>query len=78
MINDLARHDVVVTVEDGLRIGGAGALVRAALDEDGASCKVKVLGIPTEFVSHDHPDAIHARYGLDRAGIANRVRSLLD
>ncbi|MEM8708411.1 MAG: transketolase C-terminal domain-containing protein, partial [Actinomycetota bacterium] len=77
MIDDIADHDCVVTVEDGLRIGGAGAEVRDALGERGASCRVRVLGIPTEYISHDDPDTIHARYGLDGAGIADSVRALL-
>ena len=77
MIDDAATHDCVVTIEDGLRIGGAGAEVRDALGERGASCRVRVLGIPTEFISHDDPDVIHARYGLDGDGIAASVRALL-
>lgn len=77
MIDDVAQHDCVVSIEDGLRIGGAGAEVRDALGERGASCRVRVLGIPTEFISHDSPDVIHARYGLDGEGIAASVRALL-
>ncbi|MCH1435524.1 MAG: 1-deoxy-D-xylulose-5-phosphate synthase, partial [Acidimicrobiales bacterium] len=68
----------VVSIEDGLRIGGAGAAVRDALGERGADCRVRVLGLPTEYIPHDHPDVIHARFGLDGAGIAASVRSLLD
>ena len=76
MIADLATHDLVVTAEDGLRIGGAGAGVRDALADADADSRVRVLGIPTEYIPHDHPDAIHARFGLDAEGIADHVRSL--
>ena len=58
-------------------MGGAGAEVRDALGERGASCRVRVLGVPTEYIPHDDPDAIHARFGLDGKGIAASVRALL-
>jgi 1-deoxy-D-xylulose-5-phosphate synthase len=77
MIDDLAGHDVVVSVEDGLRMGGAGAGVRDALGERDADCRVRVLGVPVEYVPHGHPDDLHAGFGLDAAGIAKSVRELL-
>ncbi len=78
MIDDIAEHDIVVTVEDGLRIGGAGAAVRDALGDRDANCRVRVLGVPVEYIPHDHPDVIHARFGLDAEGIAGSVSKLLD
>ncbi|GJM38400.1 MAG: 1-deoxy-D-xylulose-5-phosphate synthase [Acidimicrobiales bacterium] len=77
MIDDAAGHRVVVTVEDGLRVGGAGAGVRDALGERDADCRVRVLGVPTEYVPHGDPDSIHAGFGLDATGIAASVRELL-
>ncbi|HBU04596.1 MAG TPA: 1-deoxy-D-xylulose-5-phosphate synthase, partial [Acidimicrobiaceae bacterium] len=77
MIDDIAGHNCVVSVEDGLRMGGAGAEVRDALGERGAACRVRVLGVPTEYIPHDDPDVIHARFGLDGEGIAASVRALL-
>ena len=78
MIDELAAHERVVTVEDGLRIGGAGAAVRDALGNRDAACRIRVLGVPTEYVPHGHPDDIHAGFGLDADGIATSVRELLD
>jgi 1-deoxy-D-xylulose-5-phosphate synthase len=77
MIDHIATHENVVTVEDGLRIGGAGAGVRDALGERDADCRVRVLGVPTEYIPHGDPDDIHAGFGLDAAGIAASVRKLL-
>jgi 1-deoxy-D-xylulose-5-phosphate synthase len=78
MIDDIAAHHSVVTVEDGLRIGGAGAAVRDALGNRDAACRMRVLGIPTEYVPHGNPDDIHASFGLDGPGIAASVRELQD
>ncbi|MEZ5168757.1 MAG: transketolase C-terminal domain-containing protein [Acidimicrobiales bacterium] len=75
MIEDLAGHGAVVTVEDGLKIGGAGAGVRAVLGDRDTDCRVRVLGIPTEFIPHGDPDEIHAAYGLDGPGIAAQARA---
>ncbi len=75
MIDDVASHAVVVTVEDGLRVGGAGSGVRDVLDS--SKCRVRILGTPTEFIPHGHPDTIHTELGLDDVGIAASVREYL-
>ena len=73
MLADAARHDLVVTVEDGIRIGGAGAFIAeavAGLDERRASPSVLVLGTPAEYIPHGKADVILANLGLDGPGIA--------
>ena len=77
MIDDIAEHDVIVTVEDGLRTGGAGAAVRDTLGDRDTNCRIRVLGIPVEYVPHANADDIHARFGLDAKSIAAEVESLL-
>lgn len=81
MLTDAGHHELVVTAEDGLADGGAGAGIRHALDErpsPGVSApKTVVLGIPTDYLPHGKPDEILARLGLDAAGIATTVRTAL-
>jgi len=77
MLDDASGHKVVVSIEDGLRIGGAGAAVRDALGERDADCRHRVLGVPVEYVPHGTPREIHAGFGLDGAGIAASVREML-
>jgi 1-deoxy-D-xylulose-5-phosphate synthase len=82
MIADAARHQLVVTVEDGVREGGTGALIldaldRACADTDRVPPCVEVLGVPVEFLAHGKPDDILARLGLDADGIAAAVRAAL-
>jgi deoxyxylulose-5-phosphate synthase len=36
-----------------------------------------VLGVPTQFIPHAKPDVILAKLGLDAAGIAQTVQSLI-
>ncbi|MGI9600598.1 MAG: 1-deoxy-D-xylulose-5-phosphate synthase [Acidimicrobiales bacterium] len=77
MLEDAAEHELVITVEDGLRQGGAGTGIRVALDDQGAACNVRVLGIPARYIPHAKPDAILADLGLDADGIADQARRLL-
>ena len=78
MIADAARHAAVVTVEDGYREGGIGSAVAARLAEHGGvTPRVRVLGVPVQFIPHGKPDAILAGFGLDAPGVAASTRDLL-
>ena len=76
MIADAAAHRHVVTIEDGIRDGGIGTAIAAAVCEIDGSVPVTPLGLPTKFHPHD-PKAsnIHARYGLDVAGLVASIRA---
>jgi 1-deoxy-D-xylulose-5-phosphate synthase len=76
MLDDAARHPLVITVEDGLRVGGAGTAIADALA--GSRTPVRVLGTPAEYIPHGKPDAILASLGLDGPGIAATARRLLE
>jgi 1-deoxy-D-xylulose-5-phosphate synthase len=80
MIADAGRHGLVVTVEDGLRSGGAGSFITDAiadLTEARLSPPVLTLGIPTAFVPHGKQDGILAQLGLDGAGVAAAIAKAL-
>lgn len=74
MLADAARHQRVITIEDGVREGGVGQSIAEQIHaQAGSSCSVEVLGIPTQFIPHDKPDRILARFGLDAEGIAATI-----
>ena len=80
MIADAAAHPVVVTVEDGVRLGGAGQCIAdavAALDEGRRCPPVLVLGVPLRYLPQGGPLRILADLGLDGPGITASVRKLL-
>ena len=81
MLDDALRHRLVVTVEDGIRVGGAGSFVAdaiAARSNGQPAPRVVVLGIPAEYIPHAaQPGSVHARLGLDADGIVSSVRSAL-
>ena len=82
MLDDAARFDHVVTIEDGLRDGGIGEAIALAVADrtqgSGRTPRVAVLGTPTRFLTHGDPDTILAELGLDAAGLEASTRALLD
>jgi 1-deoxy-D-xylulose-5-phosphate synthase len=85
LVADAGRHRLVVTVEDGVREGGAGARVvdalgRSALDHGGLGDRgtappAVVLGVPDSYVAHGDPAEIRSALGLDGIGIAAAARA---
>jgi 1-deoxy-D-xylulose-5-phosphate synthase len=79
MLADMADHDLVVTVEDGARHGGAGMFVADAMRRargPSASPGVVVLGLPRSYLPHGRPDDILAGLRLDGPGLAGTLREL--
>jgi 1-deoxy-D-xylulose-5-phosphate synthase len=72
-----AEHRVVVCVEDGVRGGGIGEAVAAALREAGLSRRIRVLGLPHDFLPHGSRADILRMHDLDAAGIARTVARFL-
>ena len=80
MLSDARRHRLVVTAEDGFRLGGAGAFLvdaMAASDEDARRPSVRVLGVPRSYLAQGKADDILRQLGLDGRGIAAAVRHAL-
>ena len=72
MLADAAAHPAVVTIEDGYREGGIGVGHRRPPRRRTAARRprLRVLGVPVQFIPHGKPDAILAGFGLDAAGVA--------
>ena len=72
-----ASHDLLVTVEEGCIMGGAGSAVAEALAAAGVVMPLMQLGLPDRFVDHGDAPQLLASCGLDAAGIAASVRQRL-
>ena len=82
MLLDALRHRVIVSAEDGARVGGAGSFLADALATVAAEHglvvpPIRVLGTPREFLTHGHPEEILATLGLDAPGIAASAQRAL-
>ncbi len=82
LLEDALSHGLVVSAEDGVRIGGAGshlgdALNRLALERGSLAPPVINLGVPKSYLAQGRADDILAGLGLDAAGIASSVQQFL-
>ena len=67
------QHDRFITLEDGARMGGAGAAVLEALQDMGVHKPVLVMGFEDTFTEHGDPQELMQHYGLTAAGIHQRM-----
>ncbi|HTJ92321.1 MAG TPA: 1-deoxy-D-xylulose-5-phosphate synthase [Pararobbsia sp.] len=75
LIRELAQtHDVLVTVEEGSIMGGAGSACIESLQESGLSRPVLQLGLPDTFIDHGDPAKLLSGCGLDAEGITASIR----
>jgi len=72
-----SRHDLLVTVEEGAIMGGAGSAVLEALAVAGVSKPVLPLGLPDRFIEQGDPAKLLALQGLDAQGIEAAIRNRL-
>ena len=78
LLADLAqRHDLIVTVEEGAIMGGAGSACAEALAEAAIVRPILHLGLPDRFVDHGDPAMLLSECGLDAVGITASIRERL-
>lgn len=82
MIAEALKCQRVLTIEDGVQHGGAGALILARLRIHAQAMGVpmptsRILGVPRAFLQHNTPDALLAEIGLDIAGIGQAMQDFL-
>ncbi|MFO0124066.1 MAG: 1-deoxy-D-xylulose-5-phosphate synthase, partial [Inhella sp.] len=78
LVERLARsHGLLVTVEDGCVMGGAGSAVLEHLQAAGLNVPVLQLGLSDTFIEHGDPAKLMALQGLDAAGIERSIRQRL-
>jgi 1-deoxy-D-xylulose-5-phosphate synthase len=71
---ELARgHRLVVTLEDGVRVGGIGTRVRQSLRDAGVDTALTELGLPDDFLPHGSRSEILEAAGLTAKRIARDV-----
>ena len=68
-----AKHRLVVTIEDGIRVGGIGTRIRQELRAAGVDTALNELGLPDEFLEHGSRAEILEEAGLTPQQIARDV-----
>ena len=67
------RFTRIVTVEDGVRIGGMGTAVLEFMADHGYAVRVKRIGIPDRFVEHGNVQELHKLCGLSEDEIVKQL-----
>lgn len=68
-----ANHRLVVTLEDGVRVGGIGTRIRQDLRSAQIDTALNELGLPDEFLEHASRSEIMERVGLTAQSIAQEI-----
>ncbi|NBQ96866.1 MAG: 1-deoxy-D-xylulose-5-phosphate synthase [Micrococcales bacterium] len=68
-----AKHRLVVTLEDGVRVGGIGTRIRQDLRAAQIDTALNELGLPDEFLEHASRAEIMDRVGLTAQSIAQEI-----
>lgn len=66
-------HRLVITIEDGIRVGGIGTRIRQELRKAGVDTGVDELGLPDEFLQHATREQILEDAGLTAEKIAGDI-----
>src|SRR3546814_10732032 len=78
LILELANeNDLLVTIEDNARLGGAGSAVNEVLVAQHQTVPVLNLGLPDQFVEHGTREELLAQVGLDTAGVLRAIQKRL-
>jgi 1-deoxy-D-xylulose-5-phosphate synthase len=71
-------HRKIITVEDGTLKGGLGSAVAEFMALHGYEARLKMLGIPDEYIPHGTPEELYRDCGFDVQGIAEAVMEMLN
>ncbi|MBL1415678.1 MAG: 1-deoxy-D-xylulose-5-phosphate synthase [Moritella sp.] len=70
-------HDILVTIEDGAIMGGAGSGVNEYLMANKLMTPTLNLGLPDKFIHQGTQDEIYAELGLDDIGIEASIKAFI-
>ena len=74
MLEDIGRRfSRIITVEDGVRMGGMGSAVTEWMEDHGLDVHVTRMGLPDHFVEHGAVGELMKIVGLDSASIARKI-----
>ena len=77
ILTQAEQSGLLVTVEENVLQGGFGTAVLELLEEKGSHARVERIGLPDAFVEQGSQPELRGRYGIDAAGIAARIKSLV-
>lgn len=78
MLSSLAKtHRLLVTLEENVKVGGAGSAVSEFLHRQGIPCDVLILGLPDRFIEHGDPNILLAQTELGTTTLMSVIEQRL-
>lgn len=78
LLRNLAKtHDLLVSLEENVKVGGAGSAVSEFLHQQGIPCDVLILGLPDRFIKQGDPKTLLAQADLDATSILSAIEQRL-
>jgi 1-deoxy-D-xylulose-5-phosphate synthase len=78
LIRDVVKHhQLIVTLEENTKQGGAGSAVNEFILNNHLSISVINIGLPDQFIEHGIHQDMLSRCGLDQQGITNTIKKHL-
>lgn len=71
------RFDRIITVEDGVRMGGMGSALLEWMEDHEYYPKVKRIGLPDAFVEHGKVTELYHIVGIDAPSIAQAIHNMV-
>ena len=79
LIRQMAQqHDLIVTIEENVIMGGAGSAINECLQAHADSTPILNLGLPDHFLEHGNTATLLTQCGLDTNGIVHSVTKYLN
>jgi 1-deoxy-D-xylulose-5-phosphate synthase len=73
VLSEAAKHRLVVTIEDGVKVGGIGTRIRQDMRAAQIDTALNEVGLPDEFLEHASRDEILERVGLTAKQITHDI-----
>jgi 1-deoxy-D-xylulose-5-phosphate synthase len=73
VLEEASNHRLVVTIEDGVKVGGIGTRIRQDMRTAQIDTALNEIGLPDEFLEHASRDQILERVGLTAKQISHDV-----
>ncbi|MGB3725513.1 MAG: 1-deoxy-D-xylulose-5-phosphate synthase [Glaciecola sp.] len=75
VLDAATNHELLVTLEDGAIVGGAGSAVTECLQNNKVLAPVLTLGLPDSFIMQGTQAQMYAELGIDASGIVKAVET---
>jgi len=72
------KFNKIITIEDGTIKGGFGnAILEFSQQYNYVNKKIKIVGVPDQFIEHGSVEELYTQIELDEAGLLKKIKSLL-